>query len=279
MNISEALEFTKTRLETAGIESAGAETITMLSGLLNMSRTELLLARGRFLTLVQERTLYEWLERRAEREPLQHILGHAHFYGLELLVTPHALIPRPETERLVELGLGALRSLSKPKVLDIGTGSGAVALALKHERPDVVIVATDISLEALGVARENADRLSLDVELQHSNLLENADVAAFAREADLLLSNPPYLPEGDRDSIAPEVQADPPDALFSGEDGLHHFRRLEHSAHELLKPGAVMVVELDPRNVAVAFDEARGWRVKRLETDLTERERFLWLER
>lgn len=251
----------------------------MLSALLGLSRSELLLNRARPLAPEQEARLREWLERRLRREPLQHILGVAHFYGLELKVTPEVLVPRPETERLVELGLEVLHSVKAPKVLDVGTGSGAIALAIKHERPDAEVYATDISARAVDLAGENADRLGLDLRLADADLLEDAMVADLARQLDLLISNPPYLPQSDLETVSPEVRADPAEALYSGPEGLEHFRRLERQAFTLLRPGAAFLVELDPRNVDLAFEFSAAWSLRRVETDLAGRRRFLNLRR
>ncbi len=277
MTLAEALGNAERRLTAAGVESAGVEARVLLSHLLGLSRTELLLGGSRVLTPEEEAAFEGRLERRTRREPLQHILGIAPFYGLELKVTPAVLIPRPETERLVELSLEALRDIPQPKVLDVGTGSGVVALAIKQERPDAEVVATDVSAEALDVAQENARRLGLGVRFVQADLLEHPDVSTFAESAHVLVSNPPYLPEGDE--LSPEVRADPPGALFSGRDGLAHFRRLETQAFDLLSKGSAMILELDPRNAPTAFSSSERWAQRRLESDLVGRARFLWLTR
>ena len=281
MTVSQALMHAQEVLSHAGLASPAAEAYLMLEHLLGVSRTTLMLERHRALTSAEEKTLKGWLARRAKREPLQHILGVAHFYGLELRVTPDVLVPRPETERLVEFGLQAIRSVQNPKVLDVGTGSGAVALAIKSERPDAVVMASDLSQAALHVARENAERLGLNIQFELSDLLEQPHIAGFAQNTDLLISNPPYLPEADQAHVSPEVQADPALALYSGPDGLEHFRRLERAAWGLLQPGgAVLLVELDPRNVRIALELASGnaWNKGRVLEDLVGRERFLWLQ-
>lgn len=236
--LAQALEDTTRRLERAGVESAASEAYALLEALLALSRSELLLARQRPLSVPQRRRLEAWVRRREAREPLQHILGVAPFYGLTLRVTPQVLVPRPETERLVELALAHLRGRARPHVLDVGTGSGAVALALQAERPDAVVLASDLSGAALAVARENARRLGLPVRFRRADLLADPAVRAFARRAELVVSNPPYLPEGDREAVSPEVQADPATALYAGPDGLAVFRRLEREAFSALQPGA-----------------------------------------
>ena len=279
MTVAEVLKITEARLEAAGLETPQTEAAALLGALLQLSRSELYLSRTYVLTFAETERLEAWLVRRERREPLQHIVGTASFYGLELRVTPDTLIPRPETEMLVEYGLGALRSTVRPRILDVGTGSGAVALALKHERPDAQVWATDLSQAALEVARENAERLGLGVHFLRSNLLSNPEVSALTRKTDLLISNPPYLPEGDAAWLSPEVRCDPPGALFSGRDGLAHFRQLSTQAFTLLEPGAVCLVELDPRNVREAQAESAAWAETAILCDLVGRERFLRLKR
>ena len=135
MTVAEGLKLAEARLEAAGLETPRTEAAALLENLLGLSRSELYLSHVYVLTPAELDQLEGWLERREHREPLQHIVGTAPFYGLELRVTPDTLIPRPETEMLVAYGLEALAGIVRPKVLDVGTGSGAVALALKNERP------------------------------------------------------------------------------------------------------------------------------------------------
>jgi len=154
------------------------------------------------------------------REPIAYILGRRAFAGIELQVDPRVLVPRPETELLVEIGATLP---SGARVLDVGTGSGAVALALKAQRPDLTVLASDVSPDALQVASANAAQLRLDVAFHRSDLLDGlADV-----ELDAVLSNPPYVAESDRATLAPEItRHEPPLALFAGEDGLDVLRAL-----------------------------------------------------
>ncbi len=279
MTVAEGLKLAEERLRGAGLETPQTEALALFANLLHLSRSELHLSRARVLTPAEREQLAGWLERRKQREPLQHITGLAPFYGLELNVTPDTLIPRPETERLAQLGLQAVKQLAAPKVLDVGTGSGAVALALKNERPDAVAWATDLSAAALDVAEKNAKRLGLEIHFALSDLLSAPAVQVFTRSADLLISNPPYLPAGDAAWLSPEVQRDPPGALFSGADGLRHFRQLAAQALKLLRPGAVCLLELDPRNVRQAQAESKAWTETAVLTDLVGRERFLRLRR
>lgn len=279
MTVQDAHSAIAARLEGAGVEGARAEASALLGALLGLSRTELWLERARVLSPAEAARLEAWLERRARREPLQHITGRAPFWGLELTVGPAVLVPRPETERLVELVLDDLRGVPAPKVLDVGTGSGAVALALKLERPDALVLASDLSEAALEVARANAIRHGLELAFARSDLLLGDEVRSFARAADAIVANLPYLPEGDRARVPPEVRHDPEIALYAGADGLALYRRLERQAAELLEPGARLWLELDPRNLRQAEREARGWGGAETFTDLAGRERFLRLLR
>lgn len=220
--------------------------------------------------------LEHMVQRRLQREPLQLITGTAHFWGLELHTAAGVLIPRPETERLVELALQRLAGHRAPRVLDVGTGSGAIALAIKHERPDASVAATDVSAAALSLAARNAAQLGLELELLQADLLTGA-AADRAAAADLVVSNPPYLPAADSDAVSPEVRHDPATALYAGADGLDLYRQLLQQAAELLKPDAWLLIELDPRNVHAAAAAAHDWSVVRVEADLAGRERFLLL--
>ena len=267
------------RLTDAGVASPEVEADLLLGALLKMNRTDLISARRQRLSSDQERRLETWLLRRESREPLQHVLGVAHFYGLELRVTPEVLIPRPETETLVALALETVKHLQTPKLLDVGTGSGAVALAFKHERQDANVMATDVSKAALDVAKVNQARYGFEVTFVLSDLLAASEVRVFAGNLDVLVANLPYLPLSDRAWVSPEVRRDPELALYSGEDGLRLFRRLVREAYGLLKKGAVALFELDPRNVFQAQSEARSWAATAVLPDLVGRERFLRLER
>lgn len=214
------------------------------------------------------------LQRRVMREPLQHIIGTAHFYGLVLAVASTVLIPRPETERLVELVVDNLPP-GPVAVLDIGTGSGAIALAIKAERPAAEVWATDVEPDALAVAQANAEGLGLDVEFRLSDLLADSEVAAVAARCSALVANLPYLPDADAYDLQPEARRDPPAALFGGADGLDLAERLRRQAAELLPSGALLALELDPRNAGAMLARLHGWSASRLETDLTGRERFV----
>ncbi|UCH25153.1 MAG: peptide chain release factor N(5)-glutamine methyltransferase [Trueperaceae bacterium] len=277
MTLEEARAQVANRLRAAGIVSAEVEALLLLEAAVKLSRSELILSPSRELTAREQTVLEQWLVRREGREPLQHILARSHFYGLELVVGPGVFIPRPETEQLVVLCLETLRGVADPKVLEVGTGSGAIALAIKCRRPDAEVVATDISTEALNVAATNAQRLGLAVSFLRADLLDTPAVKEIAARVGLMVSNPPYLPDRDRAVVSPEVKRDPESALYGGRSGLRQARRLERQARRLLTPGAVLLMELDPRNVRAALESSRGWADASIFEDLAGRERFLKL--
>ena len=259
--------------------SPTSEAKLLLGFVLNLKSSDLVLRRAEPVSQQDLNELERLLKRRLRGEPVQYLLGQATFYGLELSVTPDVLIPRPETEKVVELALKRLQNIKTPRILDLGTGSGAVALALKFERQDAHVWASDISRNALDVARHNADMLGLDVCFVESDLLESPELIKLLPDLDLLISNPPYLPHADKAEVAPEVTREPPTALFAGEDGLDVFRRLEPQAYLGLRRGAHCLIELDPRNVYRARQLASAWQEGKVLPDLNARERFLVLRR
>ncbi len=204
-----------------------------------MSRTRETIAPE---TLSQYRDL---VRERARRRPLQHLTGIQAFWRHEFLVTSDVLIPRPETELLVEAGLELLRGLSGPVVVDVGTGSGCIALSLAAERPDAVVHAVDLSTAALVVARENARRLGLldRVVFHEGDLLE--PVPSLAGTVSLVVSNPPYVDAGEASSLAPEVRDhEPAGALFPPGDRYSIYRRLAPAAAAALAPAGSLILEV-----------------------------------
>ena len=179
--------------------------------------------------------------RREDREPTAYLVGRREFCGLDIQVTPAVLIPRPETELIVEAALASFPRSATLDIVDVGTGSGCLAVALARERPASRIIATDISRDALEVARLNARRLGVAsrVELVETDLLNGVE-----REFDLIVSNPPYVPEPDRLQLQPEVRNyEPARALFAGEDGLSIIRRLVDQVPARLKPEGRLIFE------------------------------------
>lgn len=181
----------------------------------------------------------DWAARRRAGEPVAYILGRREFYGLPLAVSPAVLIPRPETELLVELALAQLADDEAASAADLGTGSGAVALALKRHRPRARIVATEASAAALQVARRNAVRLGLAVELRHGRWFEPLADEHF----DLVVSNPPYVAEGDPHLEQGDLRFEPRDALAAGADGLMALRVIAAGAGAHLRPAGWLLLE------------------------------------
>jgi release factor glutamine methyltransferase len=220
--VRDALDGGLTAIAAAGCETPRLDAELLLAEALGVSRERLLIDPDLVVAGPAVRTYQDFVRRRSvNREPVAYILGARHFRHLELAVDRRALIPRPETELLVEVAL-ALPDGSR--VLDVGTGSGAVALALKDERPDLRVTGTDLSEDALVLARGNGEHLGLDVRWLTADLLEGV-----ADEFDAILSNPPYVPAGDRASLAPEIlRHEPLSALLAGVDGLEVIRPLIH---------------------------------------------------
>ncbi len=183
------------------------------------------------------------LERRYRGEPIQYITGETEFYGLDFRVTPDVLIPRPETEHLVETVLRVAAGFQAPRIVDIGTGSGAIAIALAHHLPNAAITAIDISRSALGVARQNAEPNGV---YDRIRFLEGDLLAPVAgQQFEIVASNPPYVPAIDRASLAVEVRDhEPALALFAGDDGLGIYRRLIPAAFAALVPGGYLALEI-----------------------------------
>lgn len=183
------------------------------------------------------------LDRRQRGEPIQYITGEAEFYGLRFRVTPAVLIPRPETEHLVEKVIDLCRGVRQPRLIDVGTGSGAVAVALAHELPGAQVTATDLSDSALEIAKQNAARNSVEPRIRFlpGNLLDPVAGERF----DVVASNPPYVPIADRPSMDVEVREhEPAAAIFAGPDGLDVYRRLIPQAAGVLVPGGHIVLEI-----------------------------------
>lgn len=191
----------------------------------------------------QARHYAAFLKRRAMGEPVQYITGEQEFYGLPFRVAPDVLIPRPETEHLVERVLALAGEFERPRIVDVGTGSGAIAVALAHHLPQAQITALDISRPALEIARENAERNGFAGRIRFalSDLLASAADERF----EIVVSNPPYVPIDDHNSLAIEVREhEPALALFAGADGLDVYRRLIPDAFSVIEAGGFLVLEI-----------------------------------
>jgi release factor glutamine methyltransferase len=231
----------------------------LLLHLLQISRANLLAYPERELPSNQQTAYQSLIERRLQHEPIQYITGQQEFYGLNFHVTPAVLIPRPETEHLVEAVLKLLPSNQTLKLADIGTGSGAIAIALAAHLPQAAITALDISLDALAIATTNAreNNVADRIRFLQSDLLSAINLdEAF----DAIVSNPPYIPEIDRLSLHPQVRDhEPTTALFAGETGLDIYRRLIPQAHKALKQNGLLALEIGHGQQAALAELLSGW--------------------
>lgn len=242
-------------LETAGIAEARRNVEWMLGEVLQCSRAMLYAEPKCVVAPEAVRGLKAMLQRRVRHEPVQYILGHAAFYGLRLRVTPDVLIPRPETEQVVETALRLLKPRTAPRILDVGTGSGCIALTLKHERPDAEVYACDISEAALAVAVANADAYGLEVSFMPADVLASDFTDHVPGPLDLLISNPPYITHAEAPALDPEVRDyEPHRALFAGEDPLCFYRSIVQATDVLLVPDGHLVFEAHADHAASVRD-------------------------
>ena len=259
------------RLEAAGVPEARRNAEWMLGEALGCGRAMLYAYPERPVPPDAARRFMEMTTRRERREPLQYVLGHTDFFGLRVRVTPDVLIPRPETEQVVEAALERLEGAAAPRILDVGTGSGCIALALKHARRDAEVFACDVSRAALAVAAANARALGLDVAFLPADALAPDFPARVPGPFDLLVSNPPYVPPGEAATLAPEVAAhEPHRALFTDADPLQFYRALTRHAGALVRPGGALVFETHADHAGAVRDllAAAGFADVRLENDL-----------
>ena len=253
MTLGEALHLAIQSLTAAGVPSPRMNAELLLMFTLTCDRAHLYGHPERELTKEEQRRYSETLAQRSTGIPAQYITGHQEFWGMDLIVTPAVLIPRPETEHVVEKvvarvkdmgGRGApVSSAEALRIVDVGTGSGCIALALAKELPQAEIHATDISVPALEIARANAARHQLDhrIHFHHSDLLGDVEAAPF----DFVVSNPPYVGESEEDQVQLEVRKfEPRAAVFAGPTGTEVMERLIPQAYQKLKPGGWLVMEI-----------------------------------
>lgn len=264
-------------LDDAAIAEAERHADWMVEATTGARRAERIAFPERTVRAVQVAQAALMVERRLTGEPVHYIIGEADFYGLTLRVTPDVLIPRPETEEVVEEALGRVRDLDAPAVLDVGTGSGGIALAIQHARPDAAVSACDVSSAALAVARANARRLDLPARFVHADVLADGFAAAVGGPFDLLISNPPYIPDAEAPTLDPTVRDfEPALALFSGEDALRFYRALAQQAPRVLRPGGWVVAETHAEYAGdvLACWEAEGLKALARKRDLAGRWRI-----
>jgi len=232
------------RLKDAAVESAELDARLLIGEVTGLDLTGLIVQAERVLLPDEARLLDAFAARRLAGEPVARILGRREFWGLPLILSADTLVPRPDTETVVEVALELIAEAGRPapRILDIGTGSGAILLALLSECPDAVGVATDISLGALRAARANAASLGL---ADRAGFVACDYASALVGSFDLIVSNPPYIPARDIAALDVEVRAhDPRRALDGGDDGLDAYRRIAPESVRLLRPGGALVVEI-----------------------------------
>lgn len=279
MQLKPALDAAIQQLTAAGIGSPRLNAEVLLMFILGCDRAYLYAHAERELS-TDERARYQAvLEERAGGKPSQYITGHQEFWGLDFLVSPAVLIPRPETEHVIETVLELARRgglVRQPKIVDVGTGSGCIALALAKELPGAEVVAVDISAAALELARVNAARLQLDqrVSFFESNLLAGLEPVGSGDSPvparfDFVVSNPPYVGSSAPEKVQREVRDfEPKVAVFAGESGLEVYRRLIPQARERLAPGGWLVMEIGFSMEAAVHALLEGWLEVRVTHDL-----------
>lgn len=278
MTVLEGIQKSADFLAKKGVEPPRLQAELLLAHVLKMPRMKLYLNFDRALTTAETDSLRELIKRRAVREPLQHIIGSTSFCGYEIAVNRQALVPRPETELLAELGWQFL-SGGRPdaSALDFGTGTGCIAIALAAHCPQARIVALDLSPEALALARQNVElnRLTERVQFIHG---DGFAPLPTEMQFDLIISNPPYIASAEIETLEPEVRDfDPRLALDGGADGLSFYRRLAREARPFLKPGGKIMLEFGDGqggDIQKIF-EGEKWIVEEIKSDYSQRPRIL----
>jgi len=288
-NIEDCLATGALLLEGAGIETARLDAECLLAHVLGLPRWRLAVERKRRLTPEQFARYLAWLHRREGREPLAYLLGTREFWSLSLAVSPGVLVPRPETETLVEAALAAIRGAAtrstapgplSPVIVDLCTGSGAVAIALARELPGARVYATDISRRALRIARANAEAhgVAARISFLRGDLWRALDGRGPGGGADLVVSNPPYIPSGAIPELMPEVQWEPQQALDGGPDGLRFHRAIVAGAPREIRPGGFLLLEIgadQAESVTRLLEESGGFEAIRVLRDLAGRDRVV----
>ena len=267
MTLGETLDAATEYLSARGVERPRLDAELLLARALGLTRIEFYTQHDRPLTEAERAAAREPVRRRGAREPLAYVLGDWDFRRLTLKTDSRALVPRPETEVVVERCLALLEDAEAPRVVDVGTGTGAIALAIKHELPDAHVTATDASPDALGLAAENARANRLEVELVETDLLAGVD-GSF----DLVVSNPPYVQPGELSELDPEVRDwEPRLALL--DDG--QTARLVDQATRVLDGWLVLEIHADRAAHAIGLLEAAGYDGVTVTRDLAGRERIV----
>ncbi len=266
MRLQEGLRAAIDRLTAAHVGSPRMNAEVLLMFTLGCDRAHLYAHPERNLTADETSRYHDVLSQRARGIPAQYITGHQEFWGMDLIVTPAVLIPRPETEHLIETLLPLAKKVPHPRIVDVGTGSGCIALALARELPEADIHATDISAKALEIARANAARHGLESRLsfKETDLLEGVPGGV-----DFVISNPPYVGESEEDQVQLEVRKfEPRNAVFAGATGAEIIARLVPQAREKLKPRGWLIMEISGTIVAHVQQLLSDWDNVQIKNDL-----------
>ena len=273
--IIEIIKWGEEYFKIKGFENPKQEIEWLLCDLLQLKRIDLYLKFEDIINKSKLKKLKNWIKRRIDREPLQYITGKVEFYGLKFISTPQALIPRPETERLVDITLNSLKKIPEPKILEIGTGSGCVSIAVSNKKPRANILSLDISKNALELAEINAKSNNCkNINFLEMDFLNEIPDGRF----DILISNPPYIPQKEIENIMPEVKNyEPRIALTDFEEGLNFYYRIAKVGRTLI-PNGIIILEVGlgkhPQKVFSLFKEA-GFDQLELIKDYNNNERIL----
>ena len=280
LSLGETLVWATALLRSAGVETPRLDAECLLASLLGCDRLHLYAAIAERLPLLAFDDYRILVARRQAREPIAYLTGTKEFWSLAFQVTPAVLIPRPETEIVVETALRRLDEFRSPVVADIGSGSGAIAVAIARTRPDARIFATEICGRALDIARKNATAHGVlrEIVFLQGDLLEPLFARGLARQCDMIVSNPPYVATADLAALPPEVHYEPAGALDGGADGLTVHRRIIGRAAALLRPGGWLVLEMAPGqegSLMTLFREGEGFADVTVRRDLRGRPRVV----
>ena len=274
--LTELVDAGAARLDAAGIESPRLAVELFLRAILNMRAIDIVLNPSRLISDEEEKLLADMIERRLRHEPVQYIIGETEWFGLTFRCDARALIPRPETEIIVERSLELLKSVGHPRIIDVGTGTGCIAIALALHRPDARVTAIDLSSSALQLAEENValHQLQGRIQLRQGDLLSPVPAN---KPVDLIIANLPYVRESEFPELMPEVRDyEPRGALVAGDDGLESIRTLIAEAPEFLAPGGHLVLEFGVDHNAAIRDlvaKTEGLEVVATIIDYNQRER------
>jgi len=245
-------------LQRAGTKNPARDAELLILYATGLSRTDLITQPERQLSVAEAKQYRQLIIRRERSEPIQYITGEREFYGLRFVVTPDVLIPRPETEHLVEAALERIPPDELLRIADVGTGSGAIAVALAVARPLARMTAVDISTAALEIARQNAaaHQVAERINFIKADLLDGFAVASL----DMIVSNPPYIASGEREKLDAEVREfEPETALFAGPTGLEAYERLVPQAANVLRPGGWLLMEIGAGQQLEIFQLLKDW--------------------